>query len=147
MIKRLWLTSQGKWQEISSKLHYQSKESLNNQMDNRQSRFSRTYDFDSEGRTRKETKVLLKDNISLIKHYISLNSHTKSNTMNKYQCILNFFLHISTFVYNTWVFIISFIQSLINFIIKLAYILIHLRDTQFLLVVLVSQKVFELLFS
>ena len=85
-----------KWQEISSKLQYQSKESLNNQVDNRQSRFTQSHDLDSEGNSRKRNKKFnRKTNINLIEHFISLNSHLKSNTLNKYQCILKDFHKLS----------------------------------------------------
>ena len=36
-------------------------------------------------------------NINLIEHFISLNSHIKSNILNKYQCILKDFHKLSPF--------------------------------------------------
>ena len=62
-----------KWQEISSKLQYQSKESLNNQVDNIQSRFTKSYNLDSEGKTQeKEIKSLIKWLILIL---LNISSH------------------------------------------------------------------------
>ena len=66
-------------------------------MDNIQNRFTQSYDLDIEGNIRKWSKKFNRmSNINLIEYFILLNSHLKTNILNKYECFLKDFNKLSS---------------------------------------------------